>query len=65
VVSIDDPIASLLEISSNIGTNSMEVPLDATIFERNSDVPLYIYMTDVLEFVDGGQYLNISIVVFL
>jgi len=49
-VSIDDPIASLLEIALAISTNLVQLPWDDTVFGRNNDIALYIYMMDVLEF---------------
>ncbi|XP_068494933.1 uncharacterized protein [Phaseolus vulgaris] len=33
-------------------------------FERDTDMPLYIYMTDLLEFVVGDQKLSINIIQF-
>ena len=33
-------------------------------FEVNTELPLYMYMTDLLEFVAGDQELNINIIQF-
>jgi len=61
-LSIEDPIATLLEIDSTIGKNLAEVSSDATIFGRNGNIPLYIYMTDVLDLAIGNQELNIFVI---
>jgi len=42
----------------------MEVPWDDTFFETNTQVTLYIYMSDLLEFVAGDQELNLNIIQF-
>jgi len=64
MVSTDNLITSLVEIALVKGTNPVEVLWDYTIFGRNSDIPLYIYMIDVLEIVVGNQKLNITIIQF-
>jgi len=61
---IDDPIASLSTVVREIGRNPMDIPWDDTFFEINTDIPLYIYMSDLLEFVAGNQELTISIIQF-
>jgi len=35
-----------------------------TYFERDIDMPLYIYMSNLLEFAVGDQDLNINIIQF-
>jgi len=44
------------------GTNRVTVPWDATVVFRNNDIPLYIYMLDVLEVMTGSQELNILVI---
>jgi len=56
--SIDDHIASLLVLVKSIGTNRAEVLWDDYSFGRNTDIPLYIYMRDVLVSKDGNQDLK-------
>ena len=40
----------------------MEILWDDTFFEINTDMLLYIYMSDLLEFVAENQELNINTV---
>jgi len=63
-VPIDDPIASLVVVVKQIGRDPLEDPWDDTFFETNTELPLYIYMSDLLEFVVGDQELNINIIQF-
>ncbi|KAK7327227.1 hypothetical protein VNO80_31592 [Phaseolus coccineus] len=63
-VPLDDLIASLAIVARQIGRDPLEVPWDDTFFETNPELPLYIYMSDLLEFVAGDQELNINIIQF-
>jgi len=65
MVSINNHITSLLDIATTIGIDPLEVLWDDNVFGRNSDVSLYIDMTNVLEFVFGNHVFNISIIQFL
>jgi len=40
----------------------LEVPWDDMSFEINTDMPLYIYMSDLLDIVAKDQELNINII---
>jgi len=42
----------------------MNIPWDDTFFEIKIDIPLYIYMSDLLEFVGRDHELNINIIEF-
>jgi len=42
----------------------MDILWDDTFFEINIDMPLYKYMSDLLEFVAGDKELNINIIQF-
>ena len=61
-VPVDNPITSLVVAARQIGREPQEVPWDDTFFEINTELPLYIYMTDLLEFVARDQELNINII---
>jgi len=50
--------------ATQIGQDPFEVPWDDMFFEVNTELPLYMYMTDLLEFVAGDQELNINIIQF-
>ena len=63
-VPIDDPITSLAVVARQISRDPLEVLWDDTFFEINTDLPLYIYMSDLLEFVVENQELNINIIHF-
>jgi len=43
----------------------MDILWDDTFFERDTDMSLYIYMSDLLEFAVGDQELSINIIQFL
>jgi len=61
---VDNHIASLAVAARQIGPDPFEVPWDDTFFQVNTKLPLYIYMTNLLEFIDGDQELNINIIQF-
>ena len=61
-VPVDAPIASLALVARQIGQDPFEVPWDDTFFQINTELPLFMYNTDLLEFVDGNQELNINII---
>ncbi|XP_068490397.1 uncharacterized protein [Phaseolus vulgaris] len=52
-VPVDDPIASLALGARQIGHDPFEVPWDDTFFQINTELPLFMYNTDLLEFVAG------------
>ncbi|XP_068499998.1 uncharacterized protein [Phaseolus vulgaris] len=63
-VPVDNPIASLRLIASQIGNEPFAVPWDDTFFQINTELSLMMYNTDLLEFVSGNQKLNINIIQF-
>ena len=63
-VPVDDPLASLRLIASQIGNEPFPVPWDDTFFQINTELPLMIYNTDLSEFISGKQELNITIIQF-
>jgi len=42
--SIDDPVATLLEVATTLDTIVVEVSWDVNVFGKNSDVPLYFHL---------------------
>jgi len=61
IFSIDDPVAALVEVATTLDTTVLEVPWDANVFGRHSDVPLYIHMSDLLDLGFGDQEINITV----
>jgi len=53
-ISIDNLIASLLEVVVAIGTNPTHIPWDGTVLGRNTNSLLYIHMSDILEVAFGN-----------
>ena len=45
---MDNPIASLGLIASQIGNEPFPVPWDDTFFQINTELPLMMYYTDLL-----------------
>ena len=58
---IEDPIAALVEFTSSMTTEATPIPWDATVFGRESELPLYIYKHDLMELISGEEDLNVSI----
>jgi len=58
--SIDDPVAALVEVTTILDTTVVEVPWDANVFGRHSDVPLYFHISDLLDFASENQEINIT-----
>jgi len=56
------PLPSSAIDARKIGQNPKDISWDDMFFEINTDMPLYIYMSDLLEFVAGDQELNINII---
>jgi len=61
-LSVDDHVVALVEVTITIGTNLAEIPWDDNIFGRDSDVPLYVHMSNLLEIASSNQDLNIIVV---
>jgi len=53
-VPVDNPIVSLGLVASHIGHQPFEVPWDDTFFQINTEMPLFMYNIDLLEFVAGN-----------
>jgi len=49
-----------VEVSTTLDTIVLEVPWDANVFGRDSDVPLYFHIFDLLD-TSGYQEINISV----
>jgi len=60
IFSTDDPMA-LVEVATALHTTVVEVPWDANVFGRHSDVPLYSHMSDLLDLASGNQEINITV----
>ncbi|KAL6576332.1 hypothetical protein OROHE_000113 [Orobanche hederae] len=59
----DDIMRDLLSVSSSLYKNPLPVPWDASSFGcGDADVPLYISHTDILEIVQGEEWLSLSVV---
>ncbi len=61
IVSIDDPLAALVEVATALDTTVLEVPWDANVFGRHSNLPLYVHMSDLLDLASGDQEINITV----
>ena len=51
-------MAALVEVVTTLDTTVLEVPWDANGFVRHNDVPLYFYMSDLLDLASGDQEIN-------
>jgi len=56
------PLATLREVCASICTKPVEIPWDAIISGRQSELRLYIYDSDLKEILAGIRELNIYIV---
>ena len=52
---------ALVKVATTLDTTVLEVPWDANVFGRYSDVPLYIHMSDLLDLASGDQEINITV----
>jgi len=59
--SIDDPMAALVEVARTLDITIIEVPWDANVFGRHSDVPLYFHISDLLDLAFGNQKIKITV----
>jgi len=59
--STDDLVAALVTVATTLDTTVVEVPWDANVFGRHSDVPLYFYMSDLLDLASRNQKINITV----
>jgi len=59
---LDDPLGALLQLAEIIADKPMQVPWDANICGRDTDMPLYLHSQDVLELTRGQKELNITII---
>jgi len=50
-----------VEIATTLDTTVLEVPWDANVFGRHSNLPLYVHMFDLLDLASGDQEINITI----
>jgi len=46
-------LAALVEVATTLDTTVVEVPWDANVFGRRSDVSLYFHMSDLLDLASG------------
>ena len=61
IFSIDDLVAALVEVATALDTTVLEVPWDANVFGRHSNLPLYVHMSDLLDLASGDQEINITV----
>jgi len=54
-------VAALVEVATALDTTVLEVPWDANVFGRHSEVPLYDHMSDLLDLASGDKKINITI----
>jgi len=54
-------MAALVEVARTLNTTVVEVPWDANVFGRHSDVPLYFHMFDLLDLASRNQEINITV----
>jgi len=50
-----------VEVATTLDTTFLEVPWDANVFGRYSDVPLYFHMSDLLDLASGNPEINITV----
>ncbi|KAL6532811.1 hypothetical protein OROGR_013771 [Orobanche gracilis] len=58
---VQNPLLELLKISASLYENPLSVPLDDFFGLVDTEVPLYICHTDVLEIFQGNDWLSISV----
>jgi len=54
-------MTTLVEVATTLDTTVVEVPWDANIFGRHSDVSLDFHMSNLLDLAYGIQEINITI----
>jgi len=54
-------VAALVEVARALDTTVVEVPWDANVFGRYSDIPMYFHMSDLLDLTSGNQEINIIV----
>jgi len=54
-------MVALVEVATALDTTVIEVPWDANVFGRHSDVLLYFHMFDLLDLAYGNQKINITV----
>lgn len=50
-----------MEVATALDTTVLEVPWDANVFGRHSNLPLYVHMSDLLDLASGDQEINITV----
>ena len=51
-----------MEVATALDTTVLEVPWDANVFGRHSDIPsLYFHMSDLLDLPSRSQEINITV----
>lgn len=50
-----------MEVATTLDTTVLEVPWDANVFGRHSNLPLYVHMSDLLDLASGDQEINITV----
>jgi len=48
-LSLEDPLAILRKVVASVGIDPLKIPWDATGFGKQSDLPLYIYQSNLEE----------------
>jgi len=54
-------VATLVEVATALDTTVFEVPWDANVFGRHSNLPLYVHMFDLLDLASRDQEINITV----
>jgi len=54
-------VAALVEVVASLDTIVVEVPWDANVFYRRSDILLYFYMSNLLDLAYGNREINITV----
>lgn len=62
ILSLEDLVATLREVVATIGIDPTKIPWDAINFDKDCELPLYIYKYDLMEVLAENQELNIFIV---
>jgi len=59
--SINDLVATLVEVATTLDATIVEVPWNANVCGRHSDVPLYFHMSNLLDLASGNLKINITV----
>jgi len=54
-------VVALVEVATALDTTILEVPWDANVFGRHSNLPLYVHMYDLLDLAAEDQEINITV----